>query len=595
MLPKLPRVLQATRIQTTASLLPAWAQSAPVRGNSPSNKAPLVLQGLRIQSSIWGGTNSQNLAPVLLILTHFALEAHWQTTYNFKPHGNVYSFLKVYLLCWRIVKLCLLLLSCQAYQPRENKGHLFWSHPCSHQHRVDCKPSAPQQGKTAVVVLCGCRGKPAQCSLLLADQELDSGFVLMDAHILRVSLGKTLVWMSGMDWVDFYLSLLLIIIADFIIICSFSNYSEFSIESNLSLCLKMHHFEIQQLDISPHVFVLLNLNTVNPLFSRSDSWTLDLRSGLWLTWCYVMRQEESNQFSIILLSSGAKLATVLVRMVWPRAELYHERGWSWNTEHSHFWKHPANIPISSRGAVGHIDVPTSIRYSLMLHSKSKQHLEWYLLQDPYGALTSITPKVKFKSRASVAAALLQLTWSNPPLPPESDLIKQQSSVCVEVYVCVCVCGCFRMFVTTHPTAWRAPVHPCVCILVPVFACSYFFFRSLRANCSQLLCGDSRSHAVFEVTIVATSCHKMKKTARKREGRWRRVKEVAMDLSLHFTWRSHRIVEFFFCFFLVIAQVERTWEWEGWEFGGWQEMMRRRRQRWTGGRRMSPTATSGGEV
>lgn len=59
--------------------------------------------------------------------------------------------------------------------------------------------------------------------------------------------------MSGMNWVDF-LSLILIIFADFIIICSFSNYSEFS---------KMHHFEIQQLDISPHGFVLLTLNMVN--------------------------------------------------------------------------------------------------------------------------------------------------------------------------------------------------------------------------------------------------------------------------------------------------------------------------------------------
>lgn len=44
--------------------------------------------------------------------------------------------------------------------------------------------------------------------------------------------------------------------------------------------------------------------------------------------------------------------------------------------------------------------------------------------------------------------------------------------------------------------------------------------------------------------MATSCHKMKKT----EGRWRRVKQVAMDLSLHFTWRSQRIVEVFFFFF-----------------------------------------------
>lgn len=36
-------------------------------------------------------------------------------------------------------------------------------------------------------------------------------------------------------------------------------------------------------------------------------------------------------------------------------------------------------------------------------------------------------------------------------------------------------------------------------------------------------------------------------------------------------------------------------WEGWEFGSWQEMMRRRRRRWTEGRRMSPTATSGCKV
>lgn len=131
------------------------------------------------------------------------------------------------------------------------------------------------------------------------------------------------VW-NALGW--FSLSLILIIIGDFTISCSFSDYSEFSIESNWSLHFKMHHFEIQQHDILPHVFVLFNLNTVNTLFSRSDSWTLDLLSGLWLIWCYVMRQEESNQFSVILLSSGDKRATVLVRMVWPRAELL---SWMW--------------------------------------------------------------------------------------------------------------------------------------------------------------------------------------------------------------------------------------------------------------------------
>lgn len=65
-----------------------------------------------------------------------------------------------------------------------------------------------------------------------------------------------------------------------------------------------------------------------------------------------------------------------------------------------------------------------------------------------------------------------------------------------------------------------------------------FFLSLSV--SQLLSAlvrrqSQRSHAVFEVTTVVTSCHKMKKTARKREDRWTRAKQVAMDFYLSFIW------------------------------------------------------------
>lgn len=74
----------------------------------------------------------------------------------------------------------------QSNQSRKNKGHPFWFH----QPWENCNPADPQQGKTAVLVLVGCRVKPAEIPLLLVGCQLDSAIMLMGVHA-EVILGFT--------------------------------------------------------------------------------------------------------------------------------------------------------------------------------------------------------------------------------------------------------------------------------------------------------------------------------------------------------------------------------------------------------------------
>lgn len=92
-----------------------------------------------------------------------------------------------------------------------------------------------------------------------------------------------------------------------------------------------------------------------------------------------------------------------------------------------------------------------------------------------------------------------------------------------------------MFVSSHPAVWHEPVHPCVCIFVPVFACCSFFFLSL---CEPTALRSSvECHAVFEVSGDLPAAIKW----RKRSENSRAGGAVATDRNLPLIWRSQVFV------------------------------------------------------